>query len=294
MNENEIKDEQSSGLSQHENVDQKNKKDKKNSKWNSFKDLISLKSKSKLYSFLVAVYTMVIILLGLASTMLIPIVDDKKTGITLMTSMAVPLSALLFVLSNIISEIFGKKKAVFALIVGYLMGMFVTFWLFLGWVILKDTPANNFYQNKNNHFFPFDALGPSWRFFVAGLIAFTVSTAVNVLIIWSMKKKYHNRLVTFRLFISSVIGQMVDNMTFSFLAYSQLGLTAIEWNVQTIVSLAVFEWAIELIVEAILSPITKLIIKKIQKSGLYEDLDGNIVIFSKDLKQELQHVSQQK
>ena len=109
-----------------------------------------------------------------------------------------------------------------------------------------------------------------------------------------MKKKYHNRLVTFRLFISSVIGQMVDNMTFSFLAYSQLGLTAIEWNVQTIVSLAVFEWAIELIVEAILSPITKLIIKKIQKSGLYEDLDGNIVIFSKDLKQELQHVSQQK
>ena len=104
MNENEIKDEQSSGLSQHENVDQKNKKDKKNSKWNSFKDLVSLKSKSKLYSFLVAVYTMVIILLGLASTMLIPIVDDKKTGITLMTSMAVPLSALLFVLSNIISE----------------------------------------------------------------------------------------------------------------------------------------------------------------------------------------------
>ena len=86
-----------------------------------------MKSKSKLYSFLVAVYTMVIILLGLASTMLIPIVDDKKTGITLMTSMAVPLSALLFVLSNIISEIFGKKKAVFALIVGYLMGMFVTF-----------------------------------------------------------------------------------------------------------------------------------------------------------------------
>lgn len=245
------------------------------------KDVFNLKEKSKLYGALMAVYTMLIILAGIASTMLIPVVDDSqgKTGVTLVTSFAFPLSAGFFVLSNLIAEIFGKKKATFALIFGYVMGMFVSFWLFLGWISLKHTSINNYYGGPNDHFFPFDALGPSWRFFIAGLIAFSVSTSVNVGMIWSWKKKYQGKHLTARLFISSLIGQAIDNMTFGIIAFSPIHITAIEFNWQTIFSLAWFEWVMEIAVEAMLIPITHLIIKKVQKAGLYEDLQGHQVIY---------------
>lgn len=249
--------------------------------WQSFKEMISLKEKSKLYGFLIAIYTMLVILAGLASSILIPIVDDSTgtTGVNLVTSMAFPLSAGFFVISNMIAEIFGKKKATFALIIGYLMGMFVSFWLFLGWILLKNNPANNYYGGPDDHFFPFDALGPSWRFFIAGMIAFGISTSINVAMIWGFKKKYKGKRLTARLFLSSLIGQATDNMIFGLIAFSPLGLTAIEFNFQTIFALAWFEWALEIVVELSLTPLIEMWIKKIQRSGLYEDLDGKKVFY---------------
>lgn len=241
------------------------------------KEIFSLKDKSKLYGALIGIYSMIIILLGLASTMLIPVVENKELGITIVTSMAVPLSAMLFVLSNIISEIFGKKKAIFALGFSYFLGMFVSFWLFLGWIILRKTDINNFWLDKDNHYFPFDALGPSWRFFVAGVIAFTISTIVNTGIIWAMKKRNGDKKMKLRLYLSSMIGQLVDNLIFSIIAFSPLKITPVEFNWQTLVCLALFEWVIEIVIEGILTWPTHLIIKKIQKVGLYEELNGEIV-----------------
>ena len=256
---------------------EQNEKTPENKSEKNIREIFSLKDKSKLYGALIGIYSMIIILLGIASTMLIPVVENKKLGISIITSMAVPLSAMLFVLSNIISEIFGKKKAIFALGFSYLLGIFVSFWLFLGWIILRKLSINNFYLDQNNHYFPFDALGPSWRFFVAGLIAFTISTIVNTGIIWSMKKRNGDKKMTLRLYLSSLIGQAVDNIVFSIIAFAPLKITPVEFNWQTLFCLAAFEWGIEVIIEGILTYPTHLIIKKIQKVGLYEELNGEVI-----------------
>ena len=72
-----------------------------------------------------------------------------------------------------------------------------------------------------------------------------------------LKKKYNNNLF-FRAISSTIVGQFIDNMLFSVIAF--IGILPM----QTIISMIVGGTIFEIIYEIIFYPITKALIKKIK------------------------------
>ena len=100
-------------------------------------------------------------------------------------------------------------------------------------------------------------LGTTPRIAIASFIAYITGSLMNSKIMEGLKKKYNNNLF-FRAISSTIVGQFIDNMLFSVIAF--IGILPM----QTIISMIVGGTIFEIIYEIIFYPITKALIKKIK------------------------------
>lgn len=104
----------------------------------------------------------------------------------------------------------------------------------------------------------------TWQIFVASSIAFVVSGVVNNFVnvgIGNLFKKNPEGKVAYmcRTYISTAIGQFVDNFVFTYLAFLvffKLSIgTTLGWTILTVIGAGVFGALLELIMEMIFSPL---------------------------------------
>lgn len=159
-----------------------------------------------------------------------------------------------FLISNVIVEVWDKRTAMvlvsFAAVVSFVV-------MLLG-LLIVHIPTLPEYEEQAKAFAMVFSNGP--RTIVASVTAFWVGNFINTHIIYTIRMRLESRKKDNRLFFfarasfSTLIGQLVDNALFMFLAFAPIGLSPYEMNTYDIVTAVLSGTIIELVVETCLVP----------------------------------------
>lgn len=172
------------------------------------------------------------------------------------------ISWLVFACMDIITELFGKKKAIKYFTIASVLNLFFT----LIFLLVIALPGNDAYMSD----VVATMLGTNWRIVISSIAAFWIGNYVNAFIMYVMKvrsKDEHNKVgFVIRAIISTIAGQFIDNTLFYLLAFSPLGIAGtyeLAW-VSLFQNVAITT-AIETIVEALFSPLTALFVAYLKR-----------------------------
>lgn len=237
-----------------------------------------MKHSQKWYVVLVSLFVILSLLMNVTAVIAVPTFNVEFLGIKRLDgsilrnveiTWALPLAAIMMVVADLLSERFTKKETVLAIIMGYVGGLMLSLWLILGQALVGSYVSNNFQLIINGelvaHFMPWDALSQSWRFLVAGFIAYVISNGFNTGIMWHLKKKNPKNKLWVRMMISTVIAQILDNAIFLFLGFSPFGISALEKSYMEILIQVVVSIGFEVAIELAVSPITLLLNNKLRE-----------------------------
>ncbi len=182
------------------------------------------------------------------------------------------ISWLVFLVSNVIVEVWGKKTSVvlisFAAVISFVI-------MVIGRLIVFIPTLPEYAEQAHAYELIFSN-GP--RTIFASVTAFWIGNYINVHIIARIKdalerKAKDNRFYFFlRAVISTLIGQWVDNILFMTLAFAPVGLSLYEMAWKDILSSAFYGTFIELFVEAFFVPfITIPLVRHINKIKTAEE-----------------------
>ena len=155
------------------------------------------------YASLVATYVMVILLTNTVGTKLFVL-----AGIVFPVSLfCFPIT---FLVTDIVSDVFGAKKAQNFVVIGFLSSLGLLAFVMLGlWV--PPAPSYNIAEAYNQVF------GPTWRLFFASMTAYLVAQTVDVRIFHFIKKRTGEQKLWLRNNVSTMISQFVDTAIVLFL-----------------------------------------------------------------------------
>lgn len=187
-----------------------------------------------------------------ASLMIQNILATKQIDVFMFTvTTGILVSPLVFIIQDIISEIFGYKESKKMILLGFLMN-FIGVLLF---TLAIHLPSSQFWFNQG----PFEMiLGTTLRISIASFIAYVVGSLTNSKIMVLLKKKFPKSLFV-RVISSTIVGQFLDNFLFAVIAF--LGVLPFG----AIISMAIGGTLFETLYEIIFYPITKFLINRIKK-----------------------------
>lgn len=169
-------------------------------------------------------------------------------------------SWIVFLLSNVVVEAYDKRTAIWISAVATLVALMVSLIAVLE-VHLPTLPA---YEEQATHFAHIFSNGP--RSIISSAIAFFIGNWVNITIIARMKKcdEHRMRLSSFwwRAFVSTLIGQAVDNFLFQTFAFAPIGLSVYEMYWHDIWTAVGLSTAFETLVETLFVPLITLPLAK--------------------------------
>lgn len=194
------------------------------------------------YSF--AIYAGSIIIQNILATKQIDVgIFTVTTGILI--------SPIVFMIQDVISEIFGYKEAKKMIITGFGMN-FVAVLLF---TLAIKLPSSQFWENQAS----FAAiLGTTLRISAASFTAYLVGSLTNSKVLVKIKKHYPDKLFV-RLISSTVVGQLIDNLLFAFIAFYGILPVPALWSM--VIGGAIFE----VVYEILCYPVTKKTIQMIKQ-----------------------------
>lgn len=168
------------------------------------------------------------------------------------------ISWLVFACMDVITEIWGKERAIKTFIASAIFNL-----LFNGicWVAILLPGTSDFIQGSYSL-----VLGTGWRIAIASITAFLLGNYINTLIMYIMRVKSKNendsKGFMLRAVLSTLLGQLVDNGLFYLLAFAPIGITGTIENPWSLIGqLVLFTTGIETLVEAIVSPLTAKFVK---------------------------------
>ena len=155
------------------------------------------------YAVLVAIYVTLILLTNTVGTKLFVLY-----GVVFPVSLfCFPLT---FLVTDIVSDVFGPKQAQLYVIIGFAASMFLLLFVMLGlWV--PAAPSYNLASSYN------DIFGPTWRLFFASMTAYLLAQTIDVRIFHWIKSKTGDKHLWLRNNASTMISQFVDTCTVLFL-----------------------------------------------------------------------------
>lgn len=178
-------------------------------------------------------------------------------------------SWLSFLTADVITHRFGPKASFMVSVAASLINLLLC-GIFFAVKCIPGAWGESFVENGeiantalNNTF------GGTWYVLLGSTIAFLVSSAVDALISWLLSKlfvKNPNSRVAFacRAYVSTTIGQFVDNLIFALL----VSVVFFGWNIQQCLVCSSIGAVIELVCEIIFSPIGYRIQKSWQKNNI--------------------------
>ena len=117
-----------------------------------------------------------------------------------------------FLLTDMLSEFFGKKYATQAVWMGLIVQIFliVSLWVAIKW------PYPEYWVNQA----AFETtLGNTWRIVLGTLAAFIISQNHDIWAYHFWKKKLNNKHLWFRNNASTIVSQFIDSIVFSYIAF---------------------------------------------------------------------------
>ena len=184
------------------------------------------------------------------------------------------LSWAVFLLMDIVAKTFGTKATIKLTLLGAAVNAIAI--IFLGLITLF--PAKYPYEGASTYFdtvFGFKALAAPqpWQILLSSTIAYIVSGIVNAIVngaFGKMFKKNPDGKAAFycRSYVSTTIGQFVDNFVFGGLAFA---VFAHFYTLPTVIGIAVVGALLELFCEIVFSPLGYKICKKWQSEGVGKD-----------------------
>lgn len=155
-----------------------------------------------------------------------------------------------FLIMDIMSEVYGKKRAVSCFSLAGILNIVV---VLLAQLIIF-MPGT--YQDQNTSFAQIFSNGP--RTVLASFIAFWIGNYVNVHIMVKLKgsaTKDSGFLFWFRAVLSTIIGQLLDNAIFLVIAFAPLGISAFEMRWVDMISVVILGTSLETIIESVFVPL---------------------------------------
>ncbi len=184
------------------------------------------------------------------------------------------LSWLIFLLMDILTKTYGIKATIKLTILGALINAFAVIFL----ALIALFPAKYPYEGASNYFdivfgFEANAAPQPWQILLSSTIAYIASGIVNAIVnglFGKLFKKNPDGKIAFycRSYVSTTIGQFVDNFIFGALAFA---IFAKFYTLPTLLGIATLGALIELACEIIFSPFGYRICKKWQNEGVGKD-----------------------
>lgn len=171
------------------------------------------------------------------------------------------ISWLVFACMDVITEIWGRKRAILTFTGGAILNLLFNL---VCWIAITIPGTSDFIQSSYE-----TVLGTGWRIVLGSITAFLLGNFINTQIMYLMKvhskDQNNSKGFMFRAILSTLFGQLIDNGLFYLIAFSPLGIAGtVENPWHMILQLVIFTTCIETIVEAIVSPLTAKFVKHLK------------------------------
>ncbi len=198
--------------------------------------------------FLFGLFITSMVLVNTVGTKIISLFDVRvSVGIFFMPAM--------YLVTDIIGEVKGKKRALYFVRVSIIMLIF----LFLMVALCVAIPPHSSYHLNSEYASIF---GSTLRMTLASLISFTVSQNIDIFIFSIVKKMTKEKHLWIRNNVSTMISQLFDTIIFMFIAFYNINP---KFNAAFIVSLIIPYWIFKIIFALIDTPLCYLGVKWLKK-----------------------------
>ena len=162
---------------------------------------------------------------------------------------AVIIFPLVYIVNDVLAEVFGFKKASNVIILGFMTNLFAV----IAYTVAIALPSPAFATVTADAFAI--VLGSTWRMLLASFAAYLVGSFVNAYVMVWLKAKAEKHLMI-RCVLSTLIGEGLDAMIFITIAF--VGTMSMTDLLTMIVAQALFKTVFEVIVY----PVTRIVIRK--------------------------------
>ena len=199
-----------------------------------------MKFKDQLYIFLCAIFISSLVTCNLIANKFVTVDLGFKVFVVSAGILPYPLT---FLVTDLISELYGQKKANIVVFSGFVASMFVLLFLWLGGQfnaipdsIVNDDTYNKVFQN-------------AWRIIAASMIAYLFAQFIDVRIFHFWKRLTNGKHLWLRNNGSTIASQLVDTTLVVMILF--VGV----WEPSKIVSAIIDGWLFKMLMAAIDTPI---------------------------------------
>jgi len=172
---------------------------------------VRLDARQKLFAVLVALFVTSLLVGDLIGGKLYDI-GVSIGGLPLGISVGMIPFPIVFLLTDLINEFYGKKAARFVTMVGFVMAWFTI--LVLQLATMVPWPASPFHSSFDMIF------ASSQKILFASTIAYLTAQLIDIAIFHFVKRKLGDRLLWLRATGSTVVSQLIDTVVINFLVWS--------------------------------------------------------------------------
>lgn len=167
-----------------------------------------------------------------------------------------------YIIGDILTEVYGYARARRVIWTGFAALLFMAF---MAWVVVALPPAEGWGgQDAYEQVF-----GNTWRIVAASMIAFWAGEFANSYVLAKMKVWTRGKALWSRTIGSTIVGQGLDSLIFYPLAF--WGIAG--WPLELLWQVVLSQWAIKTAWEAILTPVTYVVIGWLKKREGVEIFD---------------------
>ena len=170
-----------------------------------------------------------------------------------------------YIIGDVLTEVYGYARARRVIWTGFAALLFMTF---MAWIVVLLTPAEG-WPGQDAYEFVF---GNSWRIVLASMVAFWAGEFANSFVLAKMKIWTSGKHLWMRTIGSTIVGQGLDSLIFYPLAF--WGLAG--WPVELLWQVILSQWLIKTLWEALLTPVTYLVVGKLKRAEQVEIFDDNV------------------
>jgi queuosine precursor transporter len=167
-----------------------------------------------------------------------------------------------YIIGDVLTEVYGYARARRVIWTGFAALIFMAF---MAWVVVALPPAPGWPGQAAYE----SVFGNSWRIVIASIVAFWAGEFANSFVMARMKLWTKGKHLWSRTIGSTMVGQGLDSLIFYPLAF--YGIAG--WPVEQLWQVVVSQFIIKTAWEALLTPVTYLVIGRIKRSEGLEVFD---------------------
>ena len=231
----------------------------------------SAAARFRYYDFVMAAFVAILLLsnvIGASKPSYIPLPDGTQWSF----GAGVLFFPVSYVIGDVLTEVYGYARARRVIWTGFAALLFMAF---MAWVVVKLPPAEGWPGQEAYEF----VFGNSWRIVLASMVAFWAGEFANSFVLAKMKVWTAGKHLWMRTIGSTFVGQGLDSLIFYPLAF--WGLAG--WPPELLWQVVLSQWLIKTAWEAILTPVTYLVVGFLKRREGLEvfDTDTDFSPFAK-------------